>query len=144
MSRTGTTPPRGHSRVRAGVFWVVVAALSLGIIAMHTPVTELASSDAGHHGTSTLALTDHGDAGNQAVTGTGGHHEDPSGGLDCGPLMLMCLAMLMVFVALKLISSFEVGRVLWQRPAVAREALIASRRAFDPLRPLQHTTVLRC
>lgn len=143
MTTRRSRTPRGLARARLWALWLVASTMLVGFVAMHTPVSETASASEHHFA---AQLTPDTNSAGSGLSGPSpdGHHGEPTMPLDCGPMMLMCLALLIAFAVLKLVSSYEIGRVLWQRPSMIQAAQIGARQAFQALRPLQRTTVLRC
>ena len=129
----------------------------LGLVAMHSLMT----LDGGHatsHATSVAqaaapatdddhegAGAGHGSAGHVMTADAGGDHGAPAHDLGCGPLMAMCIAMLVaVAIAVFLIRARGLQRIIEQIPMPTTITLGWERPAWQSLTPLQRTTVLRC
>ncbi len=143
---------RLRARLLQAVLIVGAPLVVLGLIAMHslmtldeghasshsTPVAQAAAPVDGDHGV--------GSAGHAPTTSAGDDHggapEDDRG---CGPLMAMCIAMLVtVAIGVVLVRARELRRVIEQIPVPTMITLGWERPAWQSLTPLQRTTVLRC
>lgn len=151
MGRRQGVVRRPSSVSRVAAWWILVPALLLGVIAMHSMVsgpgqhTDHAASPTSA-AASVVAGTDHG-----ADPGAASHHSamasapEPAGGttdLGCGAMLLMCLAVLLV-AALALWAGpvrrwSERGRTHASAPVGAR------RPPFMTMPVLQTTSILRC
>jgi len=141
-------------RVRLLHVALVVGAplLVLGLIAMHSLMT-LDDGHAAAHSSVVAQAGDgamadesgHGASGHAASSSTGDEHGAPAHDLGCGPLMAMCIAMLVVVaIGVVLIRARGLRRIIEQLPVPTMITLGWERPAWQSLTPLQRTTVLRC
>lgn len=129
----------------------------LGLVAMHSLMT-LDEGHATSHNTSVAlaaapvtgddheeAGSSHQGAGHAKAADADGDHGAPAHDLGCGPLMAMCIAMLVaVAIAVFLIRARGLQRIIEQIPVPTMITLGWERPAWQSLTPLQRTTVLRC
>ena len=148
---------RLRARLLQAVLVVGAPLVVLGLIAMHSLMT-LDEGHAASHTTSVAqaaapatgddhegAGAGHGSAIHAMAADAGGDHGAPAHDLGCGPLMAMCIAMLVaVAIAVFLIGARGLRRIIGQIPAPTMFTLGWERPAWQSLTPLQRTTVLSC
>lgn len=140
MSPAGSTSSTARSWLRV----LFVAALVLGLFAMHHVLTSQIDGMSADHAGAQMAAS--ADAGMQmsAVSHDEGHGDDGAEGMpECGGLMLLCVAMIIGVGALIMLR-LRTDRVLWQLPPPTTIVHALRIPAFSSLTPLERSCVLRC
>ncbi len=142
-------------RVRLLQVVLVVGAplVVLGLVAMHSLMTMDDGHGAAHSSSISqsageLAPGDHQQhesAGLVMASGAGDEHGAPADDGGCGPLMAMCIAMLVaVAIGVVLLRARGLRRIIGQIPLPTMVTMGWERPPWESLTPLQRTTVLRC
>lgn len=144
MRQTSVRRPSSVSRVVA--WWLLVPALVLGVVAMHSTV-----SAPGQHDAHAESTTSSGAMAHALDPGTTSHDRvmtaapEPAGGatdLGCGAMLLMCLAVLLVAVLILAAGPTRrwIGRGRTNSPVL----FVPSRPPFRAMPVLLTTSILRC
>jgi hypothetical protein len=131
------------------LLFLLAPALIVGIVLMHSLMSApaIGGMPVMDDSMTSMTTTHPAAATHAAMVSTGA--DDPmghgTGGMpDCGGLMIMCLALLVSFVALTAWRRGPSTRVLWQQARPTFVDLGSMRGAFEALTPRQRTTVIRC
>ena len=149
---SSTVSRRLRARLLRVVLVVGAPLVVLGLVAMHSLMTLDEGHAASHRSTVTVAAapaTDdghgHGSAAQATTADAGGDHGAPADDRGCGPLMAMCIAMLVsVAIGVVLVHARGLRRVIEQIPVPTMITLGWERPAWQSLTPRQRTSVLRC
>ncbi|MEG9224903.1 hypothetical protein [Aeromicrobium sp. Sec7.5] len=145
-----------YRRLRARLLRVALAVgaplVVLGLVAMHSLMT-LDEGHAASHSSQVAQVGDpmtgdghgHGSAAHATTADAGGDHGAPADDRGCGPLMAMCIAMLVsIAIGVVLVRARGLRRVIEQLPVPTMITLGWERPAWQSLTPRQRTSVLRC
>lgn len=134
MRQTAVRPASPASRVVA--WWLVVPALLLGVIAMHSMVS--APGQHADHGVTTVSAVTQA----QASVDHAPEPADSGADLSCGAMFLMCLAVLLV-AALVLLRG-PARRWIERSRRHSSGPVVAKRPQFRPMPVLATISILRC